>query len=100
MKSFSYLSSKPYVVTTHLNDFVETVQMRDHNICFYAELTKVIPEFTKNFLPRALCESQMVVVVDDNLGIILLFLHNMLYCELNVTLQKGCFTESSSYEES
>ena len=40
---FSYFSSKPYVVTPHLNRLVETVQMRGHNICFYAELTKFIP---------------------------------------------------------
>ena len=42
---FSYFSSKPYVVTPHLNRLVETVQMRGHNICFYAELTKVIPNY-------------------------------------------------------
>ena len=41
---FSYFSLKPYVVTPHLNRLVETVQMRGHNICFYAELTKTIPK--------------------------------------------------------
>ena len=40
---FSYFSSKPYVVTSRLNRLVETVQMRGHNIWFYAELTKIIP---------------------------------------------------------
>ena len=40
---FSYFSSKPYVVTPHLNRLIETVQMRGHNICFYAELTKRYP---------------------------------------------------------
>ena len=28
---------KQYVVTPHLNHLVEVVQMRDHNISFYAE---------------------------------------------------------------
>ena len=32
--NFSYFSSKPYVVTPHLNRLVETVKMRGHNICF------------------------------------------------------------------
>ena len=31
---FSYCSSKPYVVTPHLNRLNETVQVRGHNICF------------------------------------------------------------------
>ena len=39
---FSYFSSKPYVVTPHLNRLIETVQLRGHNICCYAELTKII----------------------------------------------------------
>ena len=34
------ISLKPYVVTPHLNRLIETVQMRGHNIRFYAELTK------------------------------------------------------------
>ena len=42
---FSYFLLKPYVVTPHLNRLVETVQMRGHNICFYAELTKTIPDY-------------------------------------------------------
>ena len=29
----------------HLNRLVKTVQMRGHNICFYAELTKIIPNY-------------------------------------------------------
>ena len=40
--NFSYFSSKPYVVTPHLNCPIEMVQIRGHNICFYAELTKII----------------------------------------------------------
>ena len=40
---FPYFSSKPYVVTPHLNRLNETIQMRGHNICLYAELTKIIP---------------------------------------------------------
>ena len=35
--NFSYFSLKPDVVTTHLNHLNETVQMRSHNISFYAE---------------------------------------------------------------
>ena len=34
---FSYFSSKPYIVTPHLNRLVEMVQIRGHNMCFYAE---------------------------------------------------------------
>ena len=41
--NLSYFSSKPYAVTPHLNRLVEAVQMRGHNIWFYAELTKLIP---------------------------------------------------------
>ena len=40
--NFSYFSPKLYVVTPHLNRLIETVQMRGHNICFDAELTKII----------------------------------------------------------
>ena len=43
--NFLYLSLKPYVVTPHLNRLVETVQMRGHNVYFYAELTKIIPNY-------------------------------------------------------
>ena len=34
---FLILHQKPYVVTPHLNRLVEMVQMRGHNIYFYAE---------------------------------------------------------------
>ena len=43
--NFSYFLLKPYVVTPHLNRLIETVQMRGHNICFYAELIKIIPNY-------------------------------------------------------
>ena len=43
--NFSYFSSKPYVVTPHLNILFQTVQMRGHNIWFYEELIKVIPNY-------------------------------------------------------
>ena len=43
--NFSYFSLKPYVVTPHLNRLFKTVQMRGHNVCFYAELTKIIPNY-------------------------------------------------------
>ena len=39
--NLSYISLKPYVVTTHLNCLDETVKMRGHNMFFYAELTKL-----------------------------------------------------------
>ena len=29
----------------HLNRLDEIIQMRGHNICFYAELTKLIPNY-------------------------------------------------------
>ena len=41
--NFSYFSSKPYAVTPHLNRLNETVQLRGHNLCFYAELKKNYP---------------------------------------------------------
>ena len=47
--NYSYFSSKPYVVTTHPNRLDETVQMRGNNICFYAELTKIIPNHHQIF---------------------------------------------------
>ena len=43
--NFSYFSLKTYVVTPHLNRLDEMVQMRGHNICFNAELIKIIPNF-------------------------------------------------------
>ena len=42
---FSYFSSKPYDMTHHLNRLIKAVQMRGHNIGFYAELTKIIPNY-------------------------------------------------------
>ena len=36
---------KQYVVTPDVNRHDETVQMRGHNICFYAEFTKIIPNY-------------------------------------------------------
>ena len=42
---FSYFSLKLYVVTPHLNPLVETVLLRGHDICFYAEFTKIIPNY-------------------------------------------------------
>ena len=41
---FSFLTEL-YVVNPHLNRLDETVQMKCHNICFYAELTKIIPNY-------------------------------------------------------
>ena len=32
-------------VTPHLNRLIKTVQMSGHNICFHAELTKIIPNY-------------------------------------------------------
>ena len=41
----SCFSSKPYFVTPHLNCLFERVQMRGHNLCFYAELTNIISNY-------------------------------------------------------
>ena len=41
---FLIFSLKPYVVTPYLNR-IETVQMRGHNIRFYAELTNIISNY-------------------------------------------------------
>ena len=49
--NFSYFSLKPYVVIPHLNRLVETDQMRGHNICFYAELTKDTIPYYHQILP-------------------------------------------------
>ena len=43
---------KTYIVTPHLNCLDETVQMRGHNMSFYAELTKIIIKYS--LLSRAL----------------------------------------------
>ena len=48
--NFSYFSLKQYVVTSHLDCLLEMVQMRGHDICFYAALTKIIP-FYHQILP-------------------------------------------------
>ena len=42
---FLFFSLKPYVVTPHLNHLIEMLQMGVHNICFYADLIKVIPKY-------------------------------------------------------
>ena len=41
---FSFLIETIYY-DPHLNCLIKTVQMRGHNICFYAELTKIIPNY-------------------------------------------------------
>ena len=52
--NFSYFSSKPYVVAPYLNRLIETVQMRSHKVCFYAEITEIIPNYHKyTLLSRA-----------------------------------------------
>ena len=51
--NFSYFLLKPYVVTLLLNRLDETVQIMGHNIGFYAELTKIIPNYHQIHLSRA-----------------------------------------------
>ena len=41
--NFCYFCTKTYVMIPHLNRLDKTVQMKGHNICFYAEMTKIIP---------------------------------------------------------
>ena len=48
--NFSYFSSKPYVVTLHVNHLVKAVQMRGHNIWFYSEVLKIIPNYNQILL--------------------------------------------------
>ena len=43
--NFSYFSLKPYNVSPHQNCLNETIQIRGHNICFYAELTNINPNY-------------------------------------------------------
>ena len=50
---FSNFSLKPYIVTPCLNHLDETVQMRSHNIHFYAELTKIIPNYHQILLIKS-----------------------------------------------
>ena len=47
-------------MTPHLNGLIETVQMRDHNISFYADLTKIIPKvlFNTKIIPKVLFNRQ------------------------------------------
>ena len=44
-------------VTPHLNRQVDTVQMRGHDICFYAESTKIIPNHHQILPYLELCGS-------------------------------------------
>ena len=46
-------------MTPHLNSLVETVQMRGDYICFYAELTKIIPNYhlSRGLVLSTLCSS-------------------------------------------
>ena len=64
-RSCSYFSSNQYVVPPHLNCLVETVQMRGHNICFYAELTKIVLNYHQiySFLSRALKHLKLVRLI-------------------------------------
>ena len=56
---FSCFSSKSYVVTPHLDSLVETVQMRGLNICIYAELTKIIPNYSRTSIVRNASDFQL-----------------------------------------
>ena len=44
--NFAFYLMKPYVVTPYLNSLHNTVQMKGHNIHFYAELTKKFPKLS------------------------------------------------------
>ena len=55
---FFLFSFKPYNVTPHLNCLEEMVQMRGHNVCFYAEITKIIPNCHK-ILPLDIKSSEV-----------------------------------------
>ena len=65
---FSYFSSKPYVVTPHLNRLFKTVQMRGHNIGFYEELTKIIPDYPQ-ILPL-IQRSGVDIIITPDIGIL------------------------------
>ena len=39
--------TETYVVTPHQNRLGDTVQMRGHNVCFNAEIGKIIPKSLK-----------------------------------------------------
>ena len=40
---FCQLAIKTYVVGTHKNRLGEVILMSTHNICFYGEISKIIP---------------------------------------------------------
>ena len=44
----------------HLNHLDETVQMCGHNICFYAELTKNIPNYHQILPDLELCGTEIL----------------------------------------
>ena len=46
-------------VTPYLNCLENTVQMRGHNVCIYAELTKIIPKYHR-ILSRALLNVPLI----------------------------------------
>ena len=48
-------------MTPHLNHLIEMVQMRDHNISFSAELTKIIPYYHQ-ILPIILSSAHIIFV--------------------------------------
>ena len=51
-------------MTTHLNRLDETVQMRGHNICFYAELTNLSLIITKySLLSTALGNTEVSLLL-------------------------------------
>ena len=67
---FLIFPQKPYVVTPHLNCLIETVLMRIHNICFYAEMIKIIHYYPKyTLLSRALdvlCNKTLLLIMSCN----------------------------------
>ena len=59
--NFSCFSLKLYIVTPDLNRLVEMVQMRGHNICFYAKLTKIIPGSDEGSQHMFLCKLTKII---------------------------------------
>ena len=47
-------SIKTYVVGTHQKRLTEVLLMSTHNICFYGEIRKIIPELSSNTPPQVL----------------------------------------------
>ena len=55
--NFRQFSLKTYVVDTHKNRLGEAILMSTHYICFYGEISKIIPKLSPNTL--LICSTEL-----------------------------------------